>query len=586
MSEEMNNDVMQEEQGMTNNEENSAAVTDAVEENVAETAEETVEFTETAEETVESTETAKETCEILVNMDGNVTKMEAIKENVGFDGMTGEPVVELKVQNGFDGATGQPRFVAVERTGFDGMTGEPIYSVRKMVLTSTEKGEVAKKVDAKKFVPVIAVVAAVVVVILAAVALFKSGIFGGKAMKIVNAVSNTMADDTLISTISDASSVLGATEQTFDVSAEASMYGVGGNVDFLIAADSKNAKVYTEATLDAAGIKESLQFYFDENKIQLALPDLCDKVMEYNVGGKNDGFLAELIEDETDATMKDVDTFITTAAKLCMEKEEYNDAVGKNMLKVFKDVKIENADKKEFEIDGKDRKCKGYTVTITHDNIEAMLQAVKDAYVDVYGDDLDAFADALEALTGESIDADDILDETFGDEIDDFDDIEVVFYIYDKKLAAICADIDGTDASIEFRGGDTRTSEIVVVADDEEVLVKKSELDGTTESGEIEVEDETVLEYSYDKKSGEFEIEVDDMEFDGTFLVNKDKKVTIKYSGDIDGMNIDLTCDITKGAKFGKIKGDVFDLGTASEDDFEDLYDELSDELDELSYIL
>ena len=123
-----------------------------------------------------------------------------------------------------------------------------------------------------------------------------------------------------------------------------------------------------------------------------------------------------------------------------------------------------NAPKATFQIEGKDVSCKGYTTTLTEENVDACLDELSEVY-DTYNkntiDDVKTMCKEL------GLDDEDLKDfdcnafDSLKDKIDGMPDLDVTFYIYKNRLAAVV--VTGTDETgdmeldVEFRGGTTPT---------------------------------------------------------------------------------------------------------------------------------
>lgn len=541
----------------------------------------------TEEPATDSVESANQPNVILVNIDGVNVEKEAITSQVGFDGMTGQPVIETKVQTGFDGMTGQPVYSKVERNGFDGMTGQPVYSiVNEQQIMTGGNGPVAPATPSGKpkwMIPAIIAVAAVLVLVIA-LGVVKSGSFLGKKAKLALAIKNTVEEDTLGGVALEASNILNSDELTAEVDLGISSYLASGSVKGVVATDSNKGQAYAEATVDAMGFNEKAQLYYDDKSIQMHIPSIYPKVFEYNYAGKNKGYLADFVENATDGSIDDVNAILVGANKLYKGSSKYRSTFNKKLISVYNDIKIKKAPSEKFEVDGKERRCAGYTMFVTDDDIDAITEASRETFESVYGKDMEKIFDAIYNLTGEKMDMDDFFRLT-EQEIGEFYDMEINFYVYKGKLAAITTELDGSELAIEFQGGDNRTSNIEVTVKmygNKTKITRESKMSGKQEKGNIEIDGRTVCEYEYDTKTGEFEVNASGQSLEGVFQVKDGKSIAVDYNGSIEGVSIDVDCKISKGAHISEIKGKKFDIGNASEDDFEDVAEEIGDEIDKL----
>jgi uncharacterized protein YerC len=246
-----------------------------------------------------------------------------------------------------------------------------------------------------------------------------------------------------------------------------------------------------------------------------------------------------------------------------VDNSEGQDEFVEAIQKEFDSLKFEKISAETFEVDGKDRKCKGYATTIEADNINNILEAYMD-YIE----------SSMPAALRQNMDWSEF--EELEDEIDDMDDLNVSFFIYKNKLACIRIDEDGDDpVEIQFKGGDYRLQNVELVVDGTTYMKLSGEKDGSTETIKLKAEGETVLKSEYDTKSGDFEIEVSNVTVKGNIESSrKGVTITISKISSLDGLK--MTIYAQKDADFADVnKKNLFDVGNADEDDFYDLMDDI-----------
>ena len=198
-----------------------------------------------------------------------------------------------------------------------------------------------------------------------------------------------------------------------------------------------------------------------------------------------------------------------------------------------------------------------------------------DAHLEEVGDVEDLMGDA-------DVDFGEMFDE-IRDEAEDVDG-ELTIYIYKKTVAAIVIEADGNDMVLELHGGNTPWENATLEVDGYEVMQLSGSVDKKVESMELEFAGTEVFSYEYDLKTGDLDLSIDDgeLKLEGNVLKNK-KSCTYAISDmTVEGESIDIDGQITiqKGANIAKISTeDVFDIGNASESDWEDLVSDLQDEL-------
>lgn len=281
-------------------------------------------------------------------------------------------------------------------------------------------------------------------------------------------------------------------------------------------------------------------------------------------------------------------------------KKFYSD-VFKIFTSELKSVSFVNAEKEEFTIDDKDVDCKGYTAVITSSNmihiVDKMEKLINDEYASLIQTTL-----VSEMAIGSLEDWEEVSAEAF-DEIreglEDMEDIELSFYLYKNKLAALVLRIPEADAEAElrFEGGDYRMQNMTLKVDDERYRLSGSD-DGSKEQFSLEVRSGSYkqqianLEYNYD--SGKFSVSLADEVTVKGKMTGSRSEINLKIS-EIDmyyySMSPDLDITVKKGAKMEKFDGKEFDLGKADEDDYMELIEDIEDkiydkDLDWITYIM
>ena len=165
--------------------------------------------------------------------------------------------------------------------------------------------------------------------------------------------------------------------------------------------------------------------------------------------------------------------------------------------------------------------------------------------------------------------------------VEEFDDsTTLVFYLYKGQYAAIDI-IPENDVSFEvqFLGGDTRMQNMILLADDEKVVEVQGSNEGSVETITMIAEENDTVKFTYDSDSGDITMEAkydeESYNFAGNLAVDKNSMViTID---DLGSASEDVSGSITwkKGAQFEEVSGDTFDLGNATEEEWQDLLHEI-----------
>lgn len=548
---------------------------------------------------------------ILLKSNGNISEVMSYTQQNGFDPMTGQPKMITFVQNGFNPMTGQPVYCPVVSDGFEPMTGQPIYSIKQQNAPSSPSNgsvnpqqisqntapvtsQVQKPVKparnnskAKIIIPIVIGVVALIAVIVGT--LIYTEAFISPQKKILLATYRTVSNDSIGKNIINAADVLSSGEFTTSFDCDFSYGSDSISINGTNAFDLDAAKTYTEGQFEFRGFSQSIQLSTDDEKIRLALPDLLGDVYEYDFTKKNtDGFLADCIESETEGSIEDVNRTLLFAAEYLKNTSKFQKVFKKNLIKALDEFEVESISKDSFTIDGKDRKCKGYQVYLTADGFDAILDAYADASDEVYSDSLSSLAKSVGNLLGEDIDLSfDNIQQNLKGELDFLEDVDIEVYLYKKELAAIRLSENGNVLTFEFQGGDTRTSNILITVkqgDSRFKIVKKSSIKGSVESGYIKIDGEE-LEYSYNTKSGSFEID-GGLDIPNISFNTKGDTISfeIKDPGYF-GLSYKLKATISQGAKNSAIKGRAIDIGDLSERECESIVRDIVGQFGDLDLI-
>ena len=479
---------------------------------------------------------------------------------MSFDPMTGEPIREgsASAGSGFDPMTGQPIGGGSAPTGgFDPMTSQPIgggsapsgMGFDPMTGQPLGKGAGKKSFGALKWVLGIAVpVVAVGVVVFAGI---KSGLFLGKSGKVMMAVNNTFQDSTHLAEDLNFADILDSDKYTVEVSGE--MPEGSAAITYGVSSDDK----MLSGNLDISGMPEiEFSAMLDSEALRLSIPSLDDQVYAYYYQSENDGYLMSNVDQESIDAMND-------ALVSLYSNSDYEDMVNdlKDCVKdELKNLEFEKASAREYEVDGKDRSCKGYVTVITADNMINIVDAMEDLFADQYGAQ-------YELMMRENFDE-------LRYELDAMSDIELTFYIYKNKLSAVNLYCEGSEIEWRFLGGDTRMQNMEIVADGETVMEVRGSVEGTEERTRVFADDVEVLDLQYDYKSGNFKVNAGQL-FSCKGNIQSGKK---EFSITLDRLeyafleaDINGTVTVKKGVEKLDMDGEEFDIGNASLSDVEEL---------------
>ena len=460
--------------------------------------------------------------------------MENEKKPIGFDPMTGEPIYEEPAKDNAGGA-GQP-------TGFDPMTGEPIY------------GDVPKAkapFQVKKAVVIPVAIAAAGVVVFAGV---KTGAFLPKSGKVLRAVENTLAEELGVVKNLKGIQMLRSDDYTvtFSGSVEDELSG-----ELTFSSGSKQKQI--SGTVDIGPISD-IGFIgnLTKDEAQLQIPGFSDEIYTYNYRAEKDGYLTDV---RGKSELEAIDQYFQTIYSFEEKQKQGTSILGE----FYKGLEFKSVDKEEFEIDGKDRQCKGYQTTLNEDNLSDLLGDLEDLSDETYpgsGYVFDYMRDSLESF-----------------------EMDVTVYIYKGKLACVMFEEGRDDLQLIFHGGETRTQNVEVCVNGDTIWELEGETDKNKEQYEISSYGITLAEFEHDSKSGEYQIELYDDYYGESIRVEgvlKGGSNSLDFSVDrlASGENridIDFNVSLKKGAEFQKISGGKFDVGNASESDLLDLAESLEE---------
>ena len=480
-----------------------------------------------------------------------------------FDPMTGAPI-QNGAGNNFDPMTGAP-IQNGAGNNFDPMTGMPVQNMgeRSFGANGAAPTPTPTPKKSKKLWAIIAGAVAAVVLIVVIVGI-ASGAFLGKSGKILMAIKNTFEEQPAFMEdlkLEDISNWLESGKYTINVKADAA----DALIDVSYSATPSEIQVY--GTLEGSGMPET-DFLggLTEEQVRLQLPSVSDVVFVYNYKEEADGILFEdFSEDEIEEVNELLGSFWETG-----DSDKISEDVSDAFEEFWKGLEIESIDSKEFEIDGKDRKCTGYAITITADEVLDFWDEIETIYEE-YELDTDTVKDSLREVR---------------QELRTMPDIEIEIYTYKNELACISLeDADGyTEMEWLFKGGDFRTQNMelsITEYGSSESIVLEGSKDGSTEEYALSYESDDyaydIGTLEYDQKTGDFTIENDYDEITGN-ITSSGNSVAIT----VETVDVEMLISFAKGATLYDIEGEEFDIGTATSEDIMDISEEFEDFYNEM----
>ena len=437
----------------------------------------------------------------------------------------------------------------------------------------------------KKFpvLPVSIGVGVVALIAIIAVVLLKSGLFMTDQQKVFLAVSNTLSEDPVLAPFSSITKVTESDAATVDLSMKMDPL----SMTVTSAADTGKGQFSLDGTVEYYGTNVAFKGLLDDTSLRLAFPDINNKVLEYDYTRDNNGFLKEQLEASYGPGALDhFNKMLSSYVSILKKSQALHKNFEKKMGKALEGVKTKKTGSKDCQIGGKDQSCDEYTMTLTENNIRDIVEAYFDAENETCGQEMKDIKEALEALGADSssMDMDQMKDQILSQI--NMKDTDIHFYIKDNKLAALDTEYEGSKVKMEFRGGDRRTSDILLTVGEGESaasISKTDELSGKEDKGSISVDGEPVLDYTYNTDSGKFTISHQEEDYFGDVQSTEISGI-LKGSPDglqfaIDSMDesFDMDLKLKEGARIEALTGDVFDLGNASQEDVSNVFEEISE---------
>lgn len=231
------------------------------------------------------------------------------------------------------------------------------------------------------------------------------------------------------------------------------------------------------------------------------------------------------------------------------------------VTKQIASIPVNRAGKAKFTVDGKEQNCKGYSMIIRHDDIVAVADRMDEVLDKYYGDALN--------LDVAGATAEDLI-VRLRNYANQFNQITLTFYIYQKELAAINLDGGNSSAELQFKGGDYRAQNLSLLRDGEEYCSIEGKITDNEETMLLVTSDETYLSTTYKLDTGELDMSI------GNASESNNLKVRITNDGERFDVKLDDldtgsgyvagVAAIKKGTELKTIDGNEFNLTTADSD--------------------
>jgi hypothetical protein len=378
------------------------------------------------------------------------------------------------------------------------------------------------------------------------------------------------------------------------------------------------------------------RIYYGKDSVVATCPELFDGAYGINFK-KLDKNLPDSIFDPDEDTDYSLPEGLYDYLMGLSENTKGNEALKRDLAKaaaryekfmiqtIFKYAEVEKSSDK-IKVGGDNISCTVITVNVDEDAIVLIMQDLID-YINNDKSLEDLLTRYFEAVPNTSLlygygsyDADDMVDE-FYDAVDELEDsldyiedmkidLEGVFYITKsgKRIAQMEFDFDvnGEKAEIEVVLGKNvaKTKEMslsIKTSDDYELSIEYEVDEDSAKAYEAEIkvsskdwwsEDSYKMSISWDKKSGDFEYkfkgDYDEFVLQGNLLKKGDKYIFVLEKVKTDGTPVDgigdleLTITVDTRDPAPKAPSRYTDIVLMEEDDFEDLFDEIQDGIEDI----
>lgn len=439
-------------------------------------------------------------------------------------------------------------------------------------------GEPVKK--KRKYLFIFAgVLLAILVMIVAYVGVFHYSEWGKKRI-LFKACANTFQMDELMTSIAQTN--IGE-DNKFKL--EVRMDYEGMEIKAQRNADFLEKEEYITFEIADEDLELEAQMWLNNEDIELYIPKVYDKKFVYNYNETHEGYIFDLAEalevnlDDLDSSLRmmfpDIDE---------METSQISDEeLATKILSIMNEMNIERMSSKKCRVNDKMRRCKGYKTVLTKEDIKELLDVYEEIYAVSSSSGTALFLGSKEGELTEQFDA-------MREDIKDMEDIDVSLYIYRDQIAEIILETEETTVDMEIFGGNKPLDNYLVAFDfDGETFTieKEGETRGNEHLAEYMFDDENVIEYTYDDDLGNYELvlfgENGRYDLEGGIEVKDDEIYVCIDKIRANKENLDITAEISlsNDCKLKKAESgvDVFNLGRASDEDWETLIYDLVFEL-------
>lgn len=384
-------------------------------------------------------------------------------------------------------------------------------------------------------------------------------------------------------------------EEQMHIDADLDLSGLG-NISIEFDKDHDRWGMLMSAGYYGISVLEA-NLYMDEEEIRLGIPKWTDYVLyvDFTTYDKDIEAFIDMyeLEDELADELRVLGNELQRKESEEADGESLDEAFTQltdAMLDMWNGAKIDQVDGKMLQVNGKERSCEGYVVTIADTQTADFFHTYKELYESNAA--LRNYIDQMAISTsGYSIEYEVML-EAFNrleEACAEAGDLQVYCYVYDEALAQIC--FESGEASMEWNicGGSfpLENTDITIKYDSGEFAIRRSGYsEGTTYTVQYRIEidgEELILEAEYDKNNGDFQVALEEEYYISVFAKGTIEKTVpgSEYMIVIDTFKVDneeiFYGDITVSNECGEIEvpdGELHNALKMTEDDwYEILYE-------------
>lgn len=328
--------------------------------------------------------------------------------------------------------------------------------------------------------------------------------FGNTNKKILQAFCNTFQKTDFMKTI-DASEFVQDGEYSFsanltveDMEDYEEYEGISGRLSFGSAIKDGEYGLTVGFDYPDADLSMDGTLYLDKEEVVVSIPALANYTFFYAYKEDNDGYLLSEVDEYTLEEINNALSQITDINEI-PDSSEFQKELKTAWSDAFMNWEFEKIEASEFTVNGKDQKCKGYSILLTSDMMIELIEETKDIYI--------AYCEEMESEYISTEDISDAFNEII-EEAEYMDNFEVAVYLYKNQIAAITlTEEEDEESFLDFyiEGGSYPLQNWTLWSD-EDYISKTTTEEGNKEISSIEIsnDEEIQIAWSYNKKSGEF----------------------------------------------------------------------------------